>query len=217
LRVGFRILLITDRRQARGGNLETTVEAALAGGIRGVMLREKDLSGRDLFRLAERLRPLTRRYGASLLVNDRVDVALAAGADGAHLGGGSIPSAGARRLLGAEPLLGCSTHSLEELRRAVSGGADYVTFGPVYPTPSKAPYGAPVGIEALSRACRESPVPVFALGGVGPERVEETLRAGAFGIALISRVVAAADPRVAATELVRRMEDAAVSPRQEGR
>jgi len=217
VKVGFRILLITDRRQARGGDLEATVEAALGGGIRGVMVREKDLSGRELFRLSERLRRLTLRYGARLVVNDRVDIAMTVGADGAHLGGGSIPPAEARRLLGPGALLGCSTHTVEELRKAVSGGADYATFGPVYPTPSKAPYGRPVGVEALSRACRESPVPVFALGGVGPEQAGETLGAGAFGIALISHVMAAKDPGAAAGELVRRIGEAPNAPTQEGR
>ena len=100
MKVDFRVLLITDRRQARNGDLEATVEAALDGGIRAVQLREKDLSGRDLYRLAERMRVLTRRFGARLLVNDRADVALAVGADGVHLGVGSIPPSEARRLLG---------------------------------------------------------------------------------------------------------------------
>ncbi|GAB4363669.1 MAG: thiamine phosphate synthase [Deltaproteobacteria bacterium] len=216
--VDFRILLITDRRQARNRDLETTVEEALAGGIRAVMLREKDLSGRELFRLAERLRERTRRHGARLLVNDRVDVALAADADGAHLGVDALPPAEARRILGPDALIGCSTHTAGELRRAVEGGADYVTFGPVYPTPSKARYGPPVGVEALARACRQSPVPVFALGGVDPGRVAEVLDAGAFGVALISRVVAAPDPRAAAAELVERVGNAADTPprRKEG-
>jgi thiamine-phosphate pyrophosphorylase len=215
--VDFRILLITDRRQAGGGGLEAAVEAALDGGIRAVMLREKDLPGKELFRMAERLRVLTRRFGARLLVNDRIDVALAAEADGAHLGTRSIPVAAARSLLGNSALLGCSTHGLEELRKAVSCGADYVTFGPVYATPSKAAYGPPVGIGAMSRACRESPIPVFALGGVTPGRVGETLRSGAFGVALISGIVAAPDPRAAAGEWVRSLGEEIVAPLQEGR
>ena len=217
MKVDFRVLLITDRRQARNGDLEATVEAALDGGIRAVQLREKDLSGRDLYRLAERMRVLTRRFGARLLVNDRADVALAVGADGVHLGVGSIPPSEARRLLGPGAIVGCSTHGLEELRKATSGGADYGTFGPVYATPSKAAYGPPVGVEALSSACRESPIPVFALGGVGPEQVKETIRAGAFGIALISGVVAAADPRSAADELMRRIGEETPAPLREGR
>lgn len=217
MKVDFRILLITDRRQARAGGLEATVEAALAGGVRAVMLREKDLPGREMFRLAGRLRLLTRRFRARLLINDRADVAQAAGADGVHLGVRSIPPRAARRLLGPDAIVGCSTHRLEELRSAVSEGADYVTFGPVYATPSKASFGPPAGTGALQRACRESPVPVFALGGVGAEQVGETFRSGAFGIALISGVMAAPDPKAAAGELVRRVREEAALPMQGGR
>lgn len=217
MKVDFRVLLITDRRQAPRGDLEAVVEEALAGGIRAVMLREKDLPGGALYRLAERLRLLTRRFGARLLVNDRPDVALAVGADGAHLGSRSIPAAAGRRLLGSGSLLGVSTHGPGELRAAVAGGADYVTFGPVHATPSKVPYGRPVGTDGLSRACRESPVPVFALGGIGPGRAAEAIRSGAFGIALISGIVAAPDPRAAARECIRRVGEAAVAPQQEGR
>ena len=181
MKVDFRVYLITDRRQAPGGDIARAVAGALDGGIRAVQLREKDLPGGELFRLAGRMRDLTARYGARLLVNDRVDVALAVGADGVHLGGASIPASVAR-------------------------GADFVTFGPVYPTPSKAAYGPPVGLSALAAACREAAVPVFALGGVKAENAGEVIGAGAFGIALISGIVAAADPRGAAAELVARCE-----------
>ncbi len=202
--VDFRVYLITDRRQARGGDILAAVAGALDGGIRAVQLREKDLGGRELFRLAEAMRRLTARYGARLLVNDRVDVAYAAGADGVHLGGGSIPAADARRLLGPRALIGRSVHGADELARAEGEGADFATFGPVYATPSKAAYGPPVGVTALAAACARTKIPVFALGGVGPANMAETLKAGAFGIALISAVVAAKDPRAAALELTAR-------------
>ena len=177
---------------------------ALDGGIRAVQLREKDLPGKELYRLAEQMRSLTARYGARFLVNDRVDVAMAVGADGVHLGGSSIPTSVARTLLGEGALIGCSTHNERELKEATGQGADFATFGPVYPTSSKAAYGPPVGVIALAEACRESAIPVFALGGVKKENAGEVIVAGAFGIALISGVVAAADPREAAAELVTR-------------
>ncbi len=202
--VDFRVYLITDRRQAKDGDILAAVAAALDGGIRAVQLREKDLGGRDLFRLAEAMRRLTARYKARLLVNDRVDVAYAAGADGVHLGGGSIPVGEARALLGTRALIGRSAHGIDELAAAERDGADFATFGPVYATPSKAAYGPPVGVAALAAACAGATVPVFALGGVGPGNMNETLKAGAFGIALISAVVAAADPRAAALELTAR-------------
>ncbi len=202
--VDFRVYLITDRKQAKGGDILAAIAAALDGGVRAVQLREKDLGGRELFSLAEEMRRLTARYGARLLVNDRADVARAAGADGVHLGAGSIPVGEARRLLGDDALIGRSTHGIEELAAAARDGADFATFGPVYATPSKATYGPPVGVAALAAACAAEKIPVFALGGVGPGNMHETLKAGAFGIALISAVVAAADPRAAALELTAR-------------
>lgn len=207
--VDFRVYLITDRRQAPGGDILKAVAGALDGGIRAVQLREKDLPAKELYRLAGRMRELTARYGARLLVNDRVDVAQAVGADGVHLGGSSIPASVARSLLGERGLIGCSTHGMGELREAANQGADFVTFGPVYATPSKAAYGPPVGVFALAEACRATPIPVFALGGVRRENAAEVIDAGAFGIALISEVVAAADPRGAARDLVARFGSAA--------
>jgi thiamine-phosphate pyrophosphorylase len=203
--VDFRLYLVTDRRRAAGGDLPGAVERALAGGVRAVQLREKDLSGRELHELAAALRALTARHGARLLVNDRVDVALAASADGVHLGTSSIPPAAARRLLGPEALIGCSTHDLRELAEAEAGGADFVTFGPVYATKSKAPFGPPVGIEPLRRACAAARIPVFALGGIDAENAGEVLGAGAWGIGAIGAILAAADPFAAARELAGRI------------
>ena len=203
--VDFRLYLVTDRLRATGGDILAAVESALAGGVRAVQLREKDLPGGELFELALAMRELTARHGARLLVNDRVDVALAAGADGVHLGVASIPPGEARRLLGPEALIGCSTHDLRELAEAAGGGADFVTFGPVYATPSKAAYGPPVGVEALRRACAASRVPVFALGGVGAENVREVLGAGAWGVGAIGAILSAPDPFAAARDLAGRV------------
>lgn len=194
MKPGFRLALITDRKAAPGGDIVRVAAGALAAGLRCVQLREKDLGGKELLGLAMRLRELTARHGAMLLVNDRVDVALAAGADGVHLGGSSLPVAEARRLLGDAALIGRSTHHAGEIREAEEQGADYVTFGPVYATPSKAAFGPPAGVAALAEACRATSLPVFALGGVKKETAGEVLAAGAFGIALISGIVAAADP-----------------------
>ena len=202
--VDFRVYLITDRKQAPGGDILRIVEEAMEGGLRAVQLREKDLPGIELFRLAERMRALTAKRGARLLINDRADVALAVGADGVHLGTASIPASVARTLLGKGALIGCSTHNAEELSEAAAGGADFVTFGPVYPTPSKAAYGPPVGVAALAGACRGASVPVFALGGVKAGNVAEVIGAGAFGIAMISEIVAAPDPRRAVADLISR-------------
>ena len=210
----FRLYLITDRRLVAGGDLPAAVERALGGGAWAVQLREKDLPARQLYDLARELRAITFRYGAKLLINDRVDVALAAGADGVHLGGASIPPGEARRLLGPKALIGCSTHSAEEAAEAEAGGADFVTFGPVYATPSKAAHGPPVGVEALRHACAAARVPVFALGGVGPRNAGEVVAAGAYGVAAISAVFAAEDPGEAAADFGRRLAEAFIVRRQ---
>jgi thiamine-phosphate pyrophosphorylase len=203
--VDFRLYLVTDRLRVTGGDLLAAVERALAGGVRAVQLREKDLPGGKLYELALAVRELTARHGARLLVNDRVDVALAAGADGVHLGVASIPPGDARRLLGPKALIGCSTHDLRELAEAAAGGADFATFGPVYATPSKAAYGPPVGVVALRRACAASRVPVFALGGIGAGNVREVLGAGAWGVGAIGAILSAPDPFAAARDLAGRV------------
>lgn len=191
----FSLYLITDRHQARGGDLPAVVEEALAGGVRCVQLREKDLPPSELLALARHLREMTARHGALLLINDRIDVALAVGADGVHLGETALPADIARQLLGPERLIGVSCHDRQGALAAAEKGADFITFGPVYHTPSKAAYGKPVGIGRLADVARSLPIPVFALGGVKGEQIPELLAAGAAGIALISAVIAAEEPQ----------------------
>jgi len=201
--VDFSLYLITDRVQTAGRSLPAVVAAALRGGLRAVQLREKDLTAAQLFELALELRQLTRRYDAKLLINDRVDVALAVDADGVHLGQAGLPVCEARRILGCNRLIGYSAHTPEEAHRAQTAGADFVTLGPVYLTPSKVGYGQPLGLSALAEASQLMDIPVFALGGIKNASVTEVLSAGARGIALISAIIAASDP-TAETEVLLR-------------
>lgn len=196
-----RLYLVTDRRATGGRPLLDTVAAALAGGVDAVQLREKDLSTRELLALAAALRELTRRHAARLLVNDRVDVALAVGADGVHLPADSFAVADARRLLGAERLVGVSTHSADEIRRAAASGADFAVFGPVFETPSKLQYGAPQGLAALRAAVAATNLPVIALGGIDAGNAADVAATGCAGVAAIRALGAAADPRAAAAAL----------------
>jgi thiamine-phosphate pyrophosphorylase len=201
----FRLLVITDRRAAFGGDgadpdgaLVAAVAAALAGsppGLTAVMLREKDLCGRALLGLAGRLREVTRDAGAPLLVNERVDVAAACGADGVHLPAAGLPPEVARTLLGPDALVGVSTHAADEVHRAADGGADYVTFGPIYETPSKRGLLPPTGPGALSDLGER--LPVYGLGGITPGQTAAVRAAGAFGVACIRAVVGARDPGAA--------------------
>lgn len=206
--IDFNLYLITDRKQLPPGrDLVETVAAALAGGVRAVQLREKDLSAAELHPLARELRTLTARHGARLLINDRLDVALAVEADGVHLGGHSLPVAVARKILGPDRLIGVSTHRPEEVTAAQRDGADFATFGPVFFTPSKAAYGEPVGLGKLREACSASTLPVFSLGGVSCEHISELRDAGCHHVALIAAILAAADPAAAAAALLSRLRD----------
>jgi thiamine-phosphate pyrophosphorylase len=203
----FRLYLVTDRAHTRGRPLLDVIEAALAGGVDAVQLREKNLPARDLLALALRLGSLCRRYGARLLINDRIDVALAAGADGVHLPGNSFQLADARHLLGPSALIGVSTHSLTEARAAAEGGADFIVFGPVFDTPSKRSFGLPpVGLDALAEATRGVSLPVFAIGGVSVDGLDAVCERGVHGIAAIAALLQAEDPRAAAEQIRLRLE-----------
>lgn len=189
------ILAAADLERRRGA-----IQAALAEGFDAVQLRDRRAPGGALFAAATELREITRVAGALLLVNDRIDVALAANADGAHLPGASFPIPAARRLLGPERLIGRSTHSPEEAAAAADAGADYVVLGPVFPTPSKAGLGTPLGVATIGAATLA--VPLIAIGGITAETVPALRRAGANGIAVIRAVLDAPDPRAAARALV---------------
>ncbi len=191
------LYLITDGLQ-KGGDKEedellAKIEAALKGGVRLIQLREKSLKGGELLRLAKKFRALTKDYGARLLINDRVDIALAAGACGVHLTASSFSPTEARKLLGRSKLIALSAHSPEQARTAQTDGADFITLGPVFFTPSKAAYGEPLGLAGFKEITNLLDLPVYALGGVKKDNIKETLDAGAAGVSMISAILSAND------------------------
>jgi thiamine-phosphate pyrophosphorylase len=193
----FDFYLVTDRRQTHGRDLLWVLEQALdGGGVGAVQLREKDLECKKLLDLADKARALCARYHAALLINDRIDVALAVDADGVQLGQSSLPVHTARKLLGPARMIGASTHSLQEAQEAERSGADFVLFGPVYFTPSKAAFGLPQGVAALKKVVENTTLPVYAIGGIKPDNVKEVLATGICGVALISALLAAPDPKL---------------------
>ena len=193
--------------QAAGRDLPAVVADALRGGLQAVQLREKDLNGSQLFELATDLRKITRACGAKFLINDRFDIALAVGADGVHLGRASMPVTVARRILGPDQIIGYSAHDAAEAQQAERDGADFVTFGPVYATPSKAVYGEPLGLVRLAEVAACLNIPVFALGGVKKASTAEVLSVGARGIAVISAIIAAQNPVEETESLLRVIAD----------
>ena len=196
MRPDFRLYLITGGKSVLSGELEDAVERALRGGVKAVQLREKEMPAKELLGLARRLRRLTSGHRARLFINGRVDVALACGADGVHLGTAGLPPEAAKfcaAMAEKDLMIGVSTHSLAEAEAAQRAGAGFITFGPVFDTPSKRAYGPPLGVQALKLAVRAVGIPVFAIGGIKPGNLKDVMAAGASGVALISGVLGAED------------------------
>jgi len=190
-RIDFSLYLVTDRRQTGGRPLVPLLREAISAGLRAVQLRERDLTTRPLLLLAEEVLRLTRGQGARLLINDRADLVMALGADGVHLRSDSLPVAVVRRLLGPDRIIGVSVHSVGEVVRAESEGADFAVLGPVYDTTSKRSYGLPIGLSPIEEACKRCRIPVFAIGGITASRAGAVRRAGASGVAVISSILTA--------------------------
>lgn len=205
LELDFKLYLVTDRHQTGGRSLIGAVTDALKGGLKAVQLREKDLGTRDLLRLAYEMRQLTLKYDARLFINDRVDIAIAVDADGVQLTQKSMPPFAARRL-SSRLIIGVSTHGLEEAVKAERSGADFVTLGPIFETPSKAKYGEPLGVETLRDVVKRVRVPVFAIGGITLENMNEVMSAGASGVAVISSILDAKSIRSTTGKFIRALE-----------
>ncbi len=201
----FRLCAVTDVSARPGLTHAAAAAAALAGGAPCIQLRAKDLPARPLLGEARAIRAAARDAGALFLVNDRLDVALAADADGVHLGQDDLPAARARRLLPPGRILGVSTHSLAQARRAVDDGADYIGVGPVFATATKDTGCAPLGLAGLAAIAGAVPVPVVAIGGIGPAEAPQVIHAGAMAAAVISALMAAPDIAGATRALLARL------------
>jgi thiamine-phosphate pyrophosphorylase len=203
---------ILDRSVAGGRGLPELLEAILKGGARLVQLREKTLPLVELLPLAQRLARQCRKAGALFIVNDRADLALAAGADGLHVGQEDLPAGRARALLRSGMILGVSTHDPEQARRAVADGADYVAVGAIFPTTTKPSFEL-VGPELIRRVRSLIPVPLVGIGGITADNAATVLAAGADAVAVISALCGAPDPEAATRLLLARIAPEAAGPR----
>jgi thiamine-phosphate pyrophosphorylase len=203
--------LVTEPRK-QPGELVRAVALALDGGVDWVQLRDKAASAAGLFAQAGQLLTVVRQHGAQLAVNDRVDVALAVEAGGVHLAGQSLPVPEAVRLAHGRALVGRSVHSLEEAIRATKDGADYVTFGHVFPTTTH-PGVPPRGLQQLKTIVDAVDVPVLAIGGITAENLDDVLATGCAGVAVISAILSDADPCRAAATLRQALDQSSHQPR----
>ncbi|ADC89586.1 thiamine-phosphate pyrophosphorylase [Thermocrinis albus DSM 14484] len=200
-RMNLSIYLVTDDRYFQDRDLVDTIEKAIQGGVTAVQYRFKNKSTRQMYEELLVLRELTKRYGVDLVVNDRVDLALAVEADGVHVGETDLPPDVVRKLVGDKMYIGYSVNSLEKLREVEHLPIDYIGFGSVYETTTKENYKL-VGIEALKQAVKMTSKPVIAIGGITHYRVPEVLATGVKGIAVVSAILGFEDVKKAAESLL---------------
>jgi thiamine-phosphate pyrophosphorylase len=202
------LYLVTDRPLCGARPVDAVVAEAVAGGVACVQLREKDLATRPFVELALRLKAVLAPAGVPLLINDRMDVALACGADGVHVGQSDMPVAVLRRHLGPKAVIGLSVETWADVEQAQDMEVDYLGVSPVYATPTKTDTLTPWGLEGLARIRAFSRHPLVAIGGMNAATVQAAVRAGADGVAVVSAICASPDPRAAARELARRVQEA---------
>ena len=196
-----RLHLLTDTvLQSRYSHIELT-KMGIKGGADTVQFRQKSGSAREMIAVAREMRQMCKTAGVTFIVNDRVDIAIASDADGVHLGQDDFPIPMAREVLGSKRIIGGSASNMDEARKCVLEGADYVGFGPVYPTTSKDDAGPVSGIAVLEQIVRDISLPVIAIGGINAQNTAPIMKAGAFGISVISTICCQDDPEQATRNL----------------
>ncbi len=199
--IDYSLYLVTDRPLAKGRSTREIVEAAVAGGVTCVQLREKECSTREFIAEALALKPLLKAKNIPLIINDRIDVALAVEADGVHLGQQDMELETARKICRKGLLIGISAESVEDARRAEEQGADYIGISPVFATPTKTDTGSPLGLEGVAKIRELVDIPLVGIGGINQQNAAAVIAAGADGVAVVSAIVAADDPAASARTL----------------
>lgn len=196
------LYLVTDPALCAERGLEATVMAAVRGGVSVVQLRDKHASDEEMIAQAIRLKALLDEYEVPLIINDRIEVALASGADGLHIGQSDGDPVEARRRLGEDALIGLSVQTLEQLKAVDVERIDYLGLGPVYATATKPDHAAPLGIEGLTQLVRSSPLPTVAIGGISLANAGDVMSSGTDGLAVVSALCSAENPAAAAQQFL---------------
>ena len=199
--IDYSLYLVTDRELARGRSTVEVVKAAVSGGVTCIQLREKDCSTLEFIEQARAIKNFLEEREVPLIINDRLDVALAVGADGVHLGQKDMPLEMARKIAGSSMLIGISAESVQDAVEAENGGADYLGVSPIYATPTKTDTAPPLGIQGLREIKNRVKIPLVGIGGLNNSNAAEVIRNGADGVAVVSAIVAAEDPETAAMNL----------------
>ncbi len=195
------LYLVTDEKLSLGRDLKVVVEQAVRGGVSMVQIREKEMNSRDFVHRAEAMKKILNRYKVPLVINDRIDVALAVGADGVHVGQSDMPYEYVRGIIPDDMILGLSVETLQQVEEAEDFELDYLSISPLFFTPTKTDLEREWGIDGLKKACEISRHRVFAIGGIHASNAAEVIGAGAEGIAVVSAICSAPDPEQAAREL----------------
>lgn len=199
--IDYSLYLVTDRSLSKGRSTAEIVAAAVAGGVSCIQLREKSCGTREFLNEALALQPLLESRNIPLIINDRLDIALAIEADGVHLGQSDMPIGMARKIAGDSLIIGISAESVDDALRAEQEGADYIGISPVFSTPTKTDIAPPLGLEGVRQIRALVDIPLVGIGGINLDNAESVLAAGADGIAVVSAIVSAADPAGAAKKL----------------
>jgi thiamine-phosphate pyrophosphorylase len=199
--IDYSLYLVTDRSLSKGRSTAEIVAAAVAGGVSCIQLREKSCGTREFLNEALALQPLLKSRNIPLIINDRLDIALAIEADGVHLGQSDMPIGRARKIAGDSLIIGISAESVDDALRAEQEGADYIGISPVFSTPTKTDIAPPLGLEGVRQIRALVDIPLVGIGGIHSDNAESVIAAGADGIAVVSAIVSAADPAGAAKKL----------------
>ena len=201
MEIDYSVYLVTDRRILQGRDLLDAVAEAIEGGVTLIQLREKEVSSREFYQIALKVKELAHSREVPLLINDRLDIALAVNADGLHIGQEDLPLKVARKLLGPDKIIGLSVSNLEDAVQGEKEGADYLGAGAVYPTTSKDVSESPIGPDGLKKIKDAVSIPVVGIGGINLFNIEEVKRTGVDGVAVISAIMGAPDIKDAARKL----------------